>query len=300
MMQQRIAMNWDDLRIFLAVARAASFSEAARALGLNQSTVSRRVAGMERALDTRLVERRAEGHLLTAAGAELVEAAGNVESEVARVDRRLSGRNSVLTGRLRVTCTDAFLNRYLAPHIARFADAHPDIDLDVITSYRHLSLARREADVAIRTTTKPPDTLVGRRLFRFALAVYGAPDRVAAFGPRPDPARLPWIGWDNEAYNRILITDHFPGAVIRHRSDSNLNALSLARAGLGVIAVGCFAGDPDPELARVFAEPITDNKMELWVLTHPDVRRAARVRTFTEFIADAFLADRDLFEGRRP
>jgi DNA-binding transcriptional LysR family regulator len=295
-----MAMDWDDLRLFLAIARARSLTEAAHELGVNQSTVSRRLAAMERALDARLIERVAGGHALTAAGTELHATASNVAEEVARIDRRVAGRNARLSGRLRVTCTDNFSNSYLAPHFARFAALHPDIDLDVATRYQHLSLARREADVAIRTTVKPADTLIGRRLFRFALAVYGATEVVAGLDQRPDPADLPWIGWDNEAYNRLMILNHFPTAQIRHRADSLLDMRSLARAGLGVAVIGCFAADPDPGLRRVYPEAITDNKMDLWVLSHPDLWRAARVRAFTSFIADAFLADRDLFEGRRP
>lgn len=293
-------MDWDDLRLFLAIARAPSLTRAAQALGVNQSTVSRRLAAMEKQLDARLVERVAGGHALTAAGTELFATAAEVEEEIARIDRRVAGRNARLSGRLRVTCTDNFCNSYLAPHFARFAAEHPDIDLDVITRYQHLSLARREADVAIRTTVKPPETLVGRRLFRFALAAYGAADYVERAGSGVDPADLDWIGWESDSFNRFMILDHFPGAQIRHRADSLLDMRSLARAGLGVAVIGCFAADPDPGLRRVYPDPITDNKMDLWVLSHPDMWRAARVRVFTRFIADAFMADRDLFEGRRP
>lgn len=293
-------MNWDDLRIFLAVARAHSLTAAARQLGVNQSTVTRRLAAMERQLDARLIERGVSGHTLTAAGTELLQTAANVEDEVVRIDRCVVGRNTMLSGRLRVTCTDNFLNSYLAPHFGRFAARHPDIDLDVITRYQHLSLARREADVAIRTTVKPSDTLIGRRLFRFALGVYAATDFVDTLDGEPDPAELNWIGWESEAYNRLLIKDHFPTAQIRHRVDSLLDMRSLAREGLGVAVLGCFAADPDPRLRRVYADPITDSAMDLWILSHPDMRRAARVRAFTSFIAETFLADRDLFEGRCP
>lgn len=297
-------MNWDDLRLFLAVARASSLSQAAATLGVNQSTVSRRLAAMEADLDTRLIERRADGPLLSAAGTELLATATNIEAEVARADRWLAGRNSLLTGRLRITCSDNFLEAFLAPRVAAFADAHPEIDLDIVTSYQHLSLSRREADIAIRTTRAPQETLVGRRLFRFALAVYGARAvycaraRYPGGGPSPDSASLSWIGWESELYNRIMIHDHFPGATVRHRTDSLVAQRALARAGLGVAVIGCFAGDPDPDLVRIYPGPITENAMDLWLLTHPDIRRTARVRAFMRFAADAFLAERDLFEGR--
>ncbi len=96
-----------------------------------------------------------------------------------------------------------------------------------------------------------------------------------------------------------MITDHFPTANIRHRVDSQLDIATMARAGLGVAVTGCFAADPDPELVRVYPEPITDAAMDLWVLTHPDLARVARVRAFMSFIADRLTADRDLFGGQR-
>jgi len=294
-----MAMKWDDLHVFLEIARAGSLSGAARRLGVSQSTVSRRLATMEASLGVRLCNRRVGGALLTAAGEELLEQAEEIGDAFDLIERRIAGRDRRLSGRLRVTCTDNFLNRYLAPHLADFARTHPEIDLEISTSYQHLSLARREADVAIRTTPGPPDTLVGRRLFRCALAAYASPEMVADLPPDPDPARLTWIGWSSEAYNRLMITNHFPTANIRHWCNSQHDIVTMARAGLGVAVTGCFGADPDPGLARVYPEAITDTSMDLWVLTHPDLMRVARVRGFTAFIAEKFLADRDLFEGRR-
>jgi len=295
-----MAMDWNDLRIFLEIARAGSMTAAAHQLGVNQSTVSRRLSAMETSLGVRLINRRFGGAMLTAAGEELLERAREIADEFAQIERRIAGRDTRLSGRLRITCTDNFVNRYLATHFVRFARTHPEIDLEISTSYQHLSLARREADVAIRTTLKPPETLVGRRLFCCALAAYASPEIVAALPPDPDPARLDWIGWSSEAYNRLMISNHFPTANIRHWCNSQHDITTMARAGLGVAVTGCFAADPDPGLVRVYPEPITDTDMDLWVLTHPDLMRVARVREFTAFIADTFLADRDLFEGRRP
>jgi molybdate transport repressor ModE-like protein len=293
-------MNWDDLRVFLAIANAGSLTAAARRLGVNQSTVSRRLAAMEAHMGARLIERSVGGHALTAAGSALLETARNVEEQMARIDRRVVGRDARLRGRLRVTCTDNFLNHYLAPHFARFVAENPEIDLDTVTQYQHLSLARREADVAIRTTLKPPDTLIAKKLFTFALGVYAAPAVVDAMPNEPDPSEMSWIGWESEAYNRLMITDHYPNARVRHHVDSLVDMHSLARAGLGVAVLGCFSADTDPGLRRVYARPISETAMDLWVLSHPDMLRTARVRAFTRFIADTFLADRDLFEGRRP
>jgi len=293
-------MHWDDLRIFHAIARAGSLTGAAHRMGVNQSTVSRRLAALERSLGARLLNRRAGGISLTAAGEELLGRADSIAEAFDEIERGVAGRDTRLTGRLRVTCTDNFAYNFVVAQVARFVRLNPEIDIDLLTDYQHLSLARREADVAIRTTTKPAETLVGRRLFRFGLAAYASPELVASLPPDPDPAGLPWIGYRSEAYNRLMITDHFPTAAIRHRVESNLIRNAMAREGLGVAVTGCFAGDPDPGLVRVYPEPIYDAAMDHWVLTHPDLARVARVRAFMSFIIDAFLAERDLFEGRRP
>lgn len=295
-----MAMDWDDLRIFHAIARAGSLTGAAHRMGVNQSTMSRRLAALERRLGARLLNRRAGGVSLTTAGEELLQRAEAVAEQFDQIERGVAGRDTRLTGRLRVTCTDNFAYNFVIAQIGRFARMHPGIDIDLSTGYQHFSLARREADVAIRTTMKPPETLVGRRLFRAALAAYAAPELVDRLPPDPDPASLPWIGYQSEAYNRLMITDHFPTAAIRHRVESNLMRNAMARNGVGVAVTGCFAGDPDPGLRRVYADPVTDADMDLWVLTHPDLARVARVRAFLSFIADRFLAARDLFEGRRP
>lgn len=293
-------MDWDDLRIFHSIVRAGSLTAAAHRMGVNQSTVSRRLAALEARLGARLLNRRAGGISLTAAGQELLARADSIAEEFDQIERGVAGRDTRLTGRLRVTCTDNFAYNFVILQIGRFVQMHPEIDIDLVTDYQHLSLARREADVAIRTTMKPSETLVGRRLFRPALAAYGAPSLLAGLPPDPDPASLAWIGYPSEAYNRLMITAHFPRATIRHRVESNLMRNAMARSGLGVAVTGCFAGDPDPGLVRVYPEPITDADMDLWALTHPDLARVARVRAFMSFISERFLADRDLFEGRRP
>ena len=299
-MQHCIVMRWDDLRIFLAVARAKSFSAAARELGVNQSTVSRRLATMERDMGVQLVERGVDGTVVTVAGSELLALARNVEDEFIRIDRRVTGRDARLGGRLRVTCVDMMVDRYLAPHFARFAVQHPDIDLSVLTPFQPMDLVRHEADVAIRVTDDPPDALIGRRLFSFAMGVYASPDFVAVQSDNPDPANFSWVGWESDAYNRLMITNHFPKAKVRHRVDSMFVLNSLVREGFGASVLACYWADTDAGLRRIYNDPIAGTDLGLWVLVHPDVRRAARVRAFTSFITEVFLSDRDLFEGRLP
>ncbi len=287
-------MNWDDLRFFLAVARSASLSEAGRRLGVSQPTVSRRLVAMGARLGVGLFERHGRGHALSAAGSDILETAEHVEEEITGIGRRIYGHDGRLSGSLRITCTDVMANLYLAGRLARFVAGHPGIDLSLNCTFHHLSLSRREADVAVRVTSRPPETLVGRRLTGVATGVYAAAGDTRVVEGRD------WIGWQDESYNRMLITGHYPNARIRHRIDDMLAMAAMARAGLGLVILPCYVADPDPGLRRLVPEPITEGMMDLWVLSHPDLRRAARVRAVTEFIAECVCADRALFEGRRP
>ncbi len=293
-------MNWDDLRIFLAVAREGSLSAAARVLGINQSTVSRRVTAFERRLGVRLFDRLPSGYAVTPAGTQMIAAAERIDEEVYGIGRRVLGQDLRLTGTLRVTSTDVSVNRFLMPHFAAFAQAHPDIELHIVTTYAHLNLARREADVAVRVTKAPPGTLIGRRLATMALGVYASRAFFERHEGRLDVAALPWVGWDNEEINRMYITDHFPQARIHHRVNDMLVMISAVKAGLGIATFPCCHVDIDPEMRRVVPGAITDGVLDMWLLTHPDVNRSARVRAFMDFMAEAISRDRDRIEGRRP
>ena len=292
-------MNWDDLRYFLAVARAGSLSAAGRDLGVSQPTVSRRLAAMEARLSVRLFDHIENRYVLTPAGDSIFETVQHVGETVSGIDRRVAGKDLSVKGELRLTCTEVLANLYLAPHLSKFVRLHPDINLSVVCTFQHLSLSRREADVAIRVTSNPPDNLVGRRLFQVTMGIYAGNSNVRSADSH-NVEDLDWIGWQDETYNRMLIYSHYPRARIRHRVDDLQTMCAMVRCGLGAAILLCYVGDSDRELHRIVNEPIREGVMDLWVLSHPDVRRAARVRAFTAFIADTVLADRDLFEGRRP
>jgi DNA-binding transcriptional LysR family regulator len=297
-MQKCMGIDWDDLRYFLAVARARSLTSAAHSLKVSQPTVSRRLAAMEQRLGVRLFERGKDGYDLSGPGAEIYEAANQVGEDITDIERRLVGRDQNLSGQVTVTCTEVMSNLYLAPHLARFAQMNPGINLSVNCTFQNLSLSRGEADVAVRNTNRAPDTLIGRRLVKVATAIYAARDQAEQL--RANPKCWNWIGWQDDAYTRLLITSHFPNAVVRHRVDDMQTMRSMARSGLGVAALPCYMADTDPGLVRVLPDPIMEGALDLWVLRHPNVRQVARLRLITEFLADTIMTDRDLFEGERP
>ena len=291
-------LHWDDLRFFLAIVRTGSLTGAARGLRTSQPTVSRRLASIEKRLGVTLLERTRRGYELSQAGAEILDAAERIQDTVNEIERRLFARDRSLTGELRVTCTEPFANLYLCRFIHEFADAHPGLGISLSCTLETVNLSRRDADVAIRITGEPPPALIGRKIARVAVCAYGSVEYLRA-RPGPDSPR-DWIGWRDEAYNRLFITDPFPHARIKHRVDDIQAMHTMTRHGLGLAALPCHMGDPDPALRRIVSEPILDGTPHLWILYHPDVKHVARVRLFVDFLVVRLLSFRSLFEGGEP
>jgi len=289
--------NWDDLRVFLATARAGSSRGGARDLGVNQSTVSRRIGQLEQRTGVRLFDRLPSGFVLTEAGDELLALATEVEDRVALLDRRLQGRDVQLRGPVRLSLPD-FAVQPTAPHLARFAAQYPQIELDVIVDNGYVNLTRREADLAMRLGTKAPEELHGRRVASVWTAPYGSKSYLAG-RPRPlDLAALDWVRWD-EVWRQLpperWIDAHIPAERVRARVNTSLVHTELVAAGLGVGLKVCWSADADPRLQR--AAPPQDFGLGLWLLTHEDLKRTARVRALLRFLGDALAAERGRFEG---
>jgi molybdate transport repressor ModE-like protein len=290
-------MDWDDLRLFLAVARSGSISGAARQLGVQHSTVSRRMRQLEEKLGARLIERKTGGYELTAAGEQVKQTADRVEREVLAVDGALSDQDTQLAGTLRVTAINNMASTVLMPMFARFNEQHPQVELQVMVSNSDASLAQREADVAIRLTNAPTDTLIGKRVVSVASAIYGSPDYLAQLRRQGGEAR--WIGVECCGFHKAWTKQACPTQDHHFVSDDTLLTLAAIREGLGVSILPCFMGDSDPRLAR-YAEPDPAYQLGLWVLLHPDLKRTARVLAFRDHMVEAINAQRDLFEGNCP
>lgn len=293
-------MDWDDLRFFLAVARRGSIRGAAATLGVNHSTVSRRIDAFEKALGVRLFERLPNGYLITQAGEEMLQSAERIEGEVAAIDRRVVGRDARLSGLLRVTMPDSLAQKLLMPDLTAFSEAHPEIELELIISYSMADLSRREADVAIRMSNDPPGHLVGRRVLRYARAIYASQDYLARHDPVGRPDALTWIGWDDVVPDPQWVRDSdYPKALIRNRVHHSMGQLEAAKAGMGLSVLPCFMGDTEPALRRLPpGRPAPDR--DIWLLSHEDLRHTARVRRFVDCMTEAILGKRDLLEGRCP
>lgn len=293
-------VNWDDYRIFLAVARNASVRKAAGTLGVSHSTVLRRISALEDALGVRLFERLPTGYFTTPAGEDLVRSAQRIEEEDIAAGRWIAGQDSQLSGKIRVTILDAFVTHLLMPDLADFSRVHPDIELEVVPTYALANLAKREADVAIRLSNDPPDDLVGRRLLHLAKAAYVTADLLSGASGKASAPHLRWIGWPGDAPSPQWIEDSdFPDIPMGLRIADPAAQVAAAKAGLGMAMLPCFMADAEPDLYRMPPGTLQPHK-DVWVLTHRDLRNTARIRTFTGFIARALLRHRDLLEGRCP
>lgn len=268
-------LAWDDFRLIKAIADQRGLAPAAERLGINASTAFRRLGQIEAALGTMLFERHRAGYAPTPAGEEMVRVAARMEEDVAGFSRRLDGQLLAPSGELRVTTADSLFTDLLAPLLARFADRYPEVRLDVVLSNRPLNLSKRDADVALRATDEPPDTLVGRRLATIAWALYGR----AEDGTETPPAARRWVSLAQETgaakVARYVAARADPGRVVL-RLDTVSALVAAVEAGIGIAPLACLAGDRRPGLIRL-SQPDPDLAAGLWLLTHADLRHAARV-----------------------
>ena len=253
----RVAMSWDDYRYVQAVAETRSLTGAAARLGVNHSTVFRRVNAIEEALGARVFERGRSGYALTAAGEEMVAVAMRVGEEIVDFERRIAGRDLKPSGELRVTTNDTIMVHLMTPVFASFLRAYPDIQLDIVVSNTSLNLSKRDADVAIRATATPPDSLVGRRVGTISWAAYG-PARLAG-RDLLDIFKERWLGL-GEHLTQLLpgqwIEEHVPAGNIVMRLNTILGLAEATEAGIGVSMLPCFIGDQITSLARL-SEPMS-------------------------------------------
>jgi DNA-binding transcriptional LysR family regulator len=284
-------LDWNDFRIVLAIARAGGLVGAAAALGVNHSTVFRRLNVLEDRLGVQLFERLPGGYEPTDAGAQVVAAAERIEAETLALDRDLTGRDARLCGRLRVTSSETLAYRILTAEIALFREAHPGIEIEVVIENRQLDLSRREADLAFRATRPTQGDLFGRKLADIAWAVYGVDSYLATHGI---PAALgelaahAVIGWDRAASSvkaAQWLADTVPEGAIVYRSSSLINQLLAVKAGIGLAALPGYLADPEPDLRHALP-PIPELTRELWLITHKTLKGTARVRAFMDIVGD--------------
>src|SRR2546426_5971616 len=283
------ALDWNDLRTVLAVARAGSLAGAARALELRHSTVFRRIEQAEARLGARLFERSRSGWSPNPQGDAVARAAADMESAALGAERAISGADERLEGTIRIATSELLAGHLLLPLVRRFLAEHPGIEIECDVANRNVDLTRREADMALRATTQPPELLVGRRVAVMRYAVYASKEVLGRRRGAPVLSELPWVGFD-ERIAHFQIAQWFrqalPEVRPRLRLDSMSALMRAAAAGVGAALLPTFAGAQEPKLLRV--TPLVEGpEMGLWLLNHPDVRGNARVRALANHLAQA-------------
>jgi DNA-binding transcriptional LysR family regulator len=292
--------TWDDARVMLAVQRTGSLSAAGRELGVNQSTVGRRLHALDEALGVKVFLQTAEGYLLSPAGERLLSHARKMEDDAFALERAASGADAGLTGPVCVTGPDALSARVLAPLLVELHGKLPRVDFELLADNRTLSLSRREADMAVRTARPREASVVMRRLCGFASAVYASRGYVERCGlPRErDLGRHPFVGVEDAAWeeNRWLARVA-PKARVVFKTNSTLSQLGPTLQGLGLGLLPCYVADPEPELVRV-VPPERCVMRELWLVLHKDLQYTPRVRACADFLFASLTARAAAFEGR--
>lgn len=299
LMHHMNSLDWDDLRVVLAVARAGSLRGAAASLEVHHATVSRHVSDISERLGVRLFDRDGRNWVATPAGTDLVETAERMEAEVHALSRRVTGTDVQLRGTVRVALAPSLV-KALSSTFAEIGSELPEIQIELSTSLDLANLTKREADIAVRVTDTPPETLVGREVTKFGAAAYGQRELLNRVEPSTFDA-YPWIAWD-ERYRGFKperwLREHVPPSRLRARADSELMLLELAKAGVGVSYLPCLLGDAEPSLRRLSPAPPTFD-YGLWVLTHADLRGTARVRAVMQRVSGAILDRAGEFSGEK-
>lgn len=281
-------MNWESLKIFLEVAKTQRLSTAARALGVDSSTVSRRIHQLEESLEVRLFERSVEGHYLTAQGELLFASAQAMEQTLQSSVASLQGLDLEESGNVRVGTTEAFGSFFVTPNLLKFNQLYPNISIDVLPLLRKVKLYKHEADIAI-SIGKPRNTsMVVTKLCDYRLKVYASKKYLSSnnISTISDLTQQAWISYvEHLDFSDQLefLNDIAPGVTPAVRSTSVVAQYMAVKSGLGLAVLPCFLASSDDELEVVLDNDI-DITREFWLMTQPDSKRVKRVQILWDYL----------------
>jgi DNA-binding transcriptional LysR family regulator len=284
-------LDWSDLQHFLALATTDSLPKAAERLGVNRTTIARRIAELESAFGTSLFERRGRNLTLTQSGREVLAVAEGIDGALQGLGRRVFGRDARLEGAIRVTATSG-IAKLLAADFRTFMQTHPHVLLEVNVTNALEDLELMEADVAIRLTASPPETLVGRRLVGLHSALYATPD----LATRLHEDSVPYIGWAGERTAPPWVRQWVENPRVVANTNNMDVSSELVASGVGIAEITCYVAEADKRLVRV-SDTRPFRFPEAWLLYHPQLRNVNRVRAFAEHLVAAFERLKTTFEG---
>lgn len=280
-------LDWDDLRIALAIAQSGTLSGAAATLHVSHPTLSRRLQRIERRLGTRLFDRLPSGMRITSSGEEVRQLALRMHDEVAALERRILGRDLEEAGPVRLTAPDA-VSEYLLPAVlGALCKSHPGLQLELLVSNDVLPLSQRTADIALRVTSRPGEALRGRQVGSIAMAVYASRRRVPRQGAAT--SRAPWVGFDASlacSGPGRWLAQNVPDNAIRFRANTLLGAAQAVKTGIGFGVLPCFIGSALPDVVRI-GGTLPELTQPLWLLMHADTASIPRVRLASAALAAA-------------
>ncbi len=293
--------NWNDLKLVLAIQRSGSLGGGAALLKIDHSTAFRRLNALEKKLGTRLFERLPAGvYLPTPLGQKAGQTAERVETETNALDRDITGEDRRLVGNLRVTSSETLAYQIVMQQLVQFRARHPGITVELLVDNRILSLSRREADIALRVARPREPDLFGRKLADVAWTIYARPELLRGHVESAELWQLPFVGWTAETTGVAAsdwLTDILAPEAIVYRANSLISQFSAAREGIGLAVLPCYLADPEPDLVRAIQQPIPELTRELWMVTHADLQRTARVRAFFDSVGQGLSQQQKMFAG---
>lgn len=288
--------DWEDLKTVLYVVKRGSLAAAGAGLGVNYTTVARRITRIEAALGEQLFLKAKAGYTPTEAGLQVAEAAAHMEEHDHKLQRSLSASHDQLTGSLTITIPPLLVGPYLAEVLKRFRNKCPKVDVDVRATTETLDLNRPDADIAIRISNAPDGTLVGQRLARQRTASFASCDYAKTLTGDPDQ-HIAWLGLNHQQRPPKEVMKHYPNTRIAYQFDDMTALIGAVQSGLGVVRMTMFLGHTTPGLVQVPLLPPQPYK-DIWVLTHSDLRAAPKIAAFKKVLIPFFKENAAEFWGK--
>ncbi|MCC2655251.1 MAG: LysR family transcriptional regulator [Panacagrimonas sp.] len=292
--KKRTEPDWQDLRMFLALGRFGSLSGAARTLRVNHATIARRIQSLEATLGDKLVERRRDGYALTPAGERMLAVTSEMEAAVQGIGRGTADGQP--RGLVRVNAPPALAQGFLIAHLARLSASHPNLDVELATDLRVVSLQRREADIAVRMVRPRDSELVARRLVSVAYGFYGTRATCRAIEKGGEPV---FIGFDEANAHMpesAWLAQQHPRARIAFRANHHVAHAAAAQSNAGLALVPHYVGRTHKGLQLFPGLPVPPDR-EAWLITRHQDRKDLPIRTAVDFLTEVFSSQRALFEA---
>ncbi|MCY1424836.1 HTH-type transcriptional regulator HdfR [compost metagenome] len=298
------SLNWDDLKFFLEVARTKKASSAAKRLGVDYTTVSRRISSLEQALGTLLFEKsRTTGFVLTAEGQRLLSYAESIESTLHMACEQVSGSGVALSGHVRMGCTEGFGSFFITPQLSHFVNTYPAISVDILPLPHFISLSKREADIVIALERPEHGPYVCCKLCDYRLQLYATTQYLERHEPiekASDLAKHQFISYvDDLAFSSELLylANLLPNASASLRSTSVIAQYTAAQQGLGLAILPCFLAAQDPNLIAVLPEEV-DITRQFWMYCREDLRKLKRITLLWDYIRAVTEQNQGLLMGQ--